>query len=115
MRSTCTLGVRPCHRVQSPLAGNALELMEPTVLELEARSGCQIAHGRRGEHLTGNRGRGDAGRDRDGDAADLPAHLLDFADVDPGAELDADRLRPIDDLEGAQDRGTGRVEDGEEP
>src|SRR5437868_13979881 len=104
-------GVRSLdHREQPPRFGNALELVRATVLERDARPGDEVLHGLRDEDLPGLRAGGDAGRDMDGDPAELRLDALALARVDSCPDLDAElggarlnRLR-------APDRARGTVE-----
>jgi hypothetical protein len=76
-------------RVGSPLAGHALEAVEPAILELQAGSGDQVLHGARDQHLTGRRLRRYPGPDVNGDASDLAVHDLALTRVEAGTNLEA--------------------------
>ena len=73
------------------------------------------SHGSRDHHLTRLRVLEDTGGDVDGDASELAAELLHFADVDTGADLDAQRLDGRDDVERAANRIVWLAEAGEKP
>src|SRR5207253_2547559 len=68
--------------------------------ELEPRTGDEIFHGARDEHLAGACERGDPRAGVDGDPGDLSVHELALTGVEPGTDVDAevtdsvgDRLR----------------------
>src|SRR5438270_548555 len=75
------------HPEQPPWPGHAPELVDTPVLEPDPRSGHQVLHGLRDEHLPRLRHRRDAGRDVHRDPAELLAHQLALARVDPGPDV----------------------------
>ena len=77
-------------RVELPLAGHALELVDAAVVEVDAGAGDEILDGARDEHLARPGLRGDARADVDGDAGDLVVAELALARVQPGADVEAE-------------------------
>ena len=102
------------HRVQAPLAGDALQLGCLALLELELRAGDEILDRSRHEHLPGTRRVRHAGADVHGDPADLAAHLLALTGVEARPDLEPERANRVDDRRGAADGARGPVEGGEE-
>jgi hypothetical protein len=88
--------------------------VRPAILEREPGAGHELAGRRRHDQLArlglSHYPRGDG----HGDAAYLLADLLDLADVDAGANLNAQLANRLDDLERSGDRLGRRVEDDEE-
>src|SRR5690606_2740790 len=73
----------------------------------------QVLDRARNQHLTRPRRGRDAGRDVDGDAADVVAGDGDLAGVEPGAQLEAERARLLAQRDRAADRARRTVEGGE--
>src|SRR5262249_35623017 len=76
--------------VDPPLARDALELVDATILEGEAGAGDEILNRLRDEHLARPGEGGDSRPGVDGDAADLRAVQLALARVDPRSNLHAE-------------------------
>src|SRR3954452_16456786 len=100
---------RPCSK-QPPLIGDPLERPRPAVLERDAGTGDEVADRARHEHLAGSGQGSDARGDVDGDAADVVAHQLDLAGVDPDPHLQPRRACNLSDCVPAADRARGPVE-----
>jgi hypothetical protein len=101
-------------REQPPLAGDALELGDAAVLEVQVRAGDEILDRGGDEHLAGPGERGDASTDVDGEPGDLVACELALAGVQPGSHLEAELGDGGPDRRGAADGADRPVEAGEE-
>src|SRR5918911_957838 len=99
--------------IDPPLA-HALKRMLATVLEVDSRSGDEVAHGRGDEDLARPRKRRDARAGVDGDAGDLVAEQLAFARVEPGANVDPELAHRIANTDRASNRARRTVERREE-
>src|SRR5690349_10291066 len=88
---------------QIPDAGDALERPRAPLLEHETRSGHQVPHGLRYEHLAGTSFAHDACADVHRDTAGLLAHLH-LAGVESRADLDVALARRVADGQRAPDR-----------
>ncbi len=75
------------HRVEPPFAGDALELVAASVVELDARSHDEVLNRARHHDTGAGLGIDDPGRDMDGKSSDVVAGELDFSRVQPGADL----------------------------
>src|ERR671937_549871 len=96
------------------LALEALQGVDPAVLEPDPLAGDRVADGPGHQDLTGSSQRHDPGGGVDGGAAHLRAHHLGLAEVDPGPDLQPESADPVGDLHGGPD-GLGRAgEDREE-
>src|SRR6478609_1008727 len=69
--------------VQLPLVGDSLELLSPAFREADVGAGDEVLHRPCDENLARVGERPDAGRDVDGDSADVSVHQLDLAGVEP--------------------------------
>ena len=74
---------------EAPFVWNALERLDAEIGEVNARSGHEVPHRAREEHLARPAGRGDAGGDVYRNPGQLPIDSLAFTGVQPGADLDA--------------------------
>src|SRR5258708_27636417 len=93
-----------------PLAFDSLEPVHPLVIEADAGSGTEIAHGARHEDLAALRRGADTRGDRDIDPADRCAGTLDLRGVHARAPGEIDRpVRALDGL-GAADRPSRSIE-----
>src|SRR6266536_3596783 len=88
--------------------------MAAALLELQARTRDQVAHGARDEHLVGIRQGADPRRDVNRHPADVVAHHLTLAGVKAGASRDAKCPGGSDDRLRAADAPGRTVEGGEE-
>src|SRR5262249_46626592 len=98
------------HREESPLSGDAVEAVHPTIDEAQARARHQILHGAGNEDLGGCGGRHYPGSDVHGDPPHVVPHQLTLARVEPGPDLDPQGADPIADGAGATDCPRGAVE-----
>src|SRR5919106_2682415 len=101
--------------IDRPCARNALELLGAAGLEDDPRACDEVLHGAGHEDLAGARVCRDARADDHGQARRLPIDELALAGMDPGAQLQAQRLRLQDDRPRARDRPGGAVEPREDP
>src|SRR3954453_24077802 len=109
--ATCDLGVASgLDGEEPPLAGDALQLVQPAVLELDARAGNEVLHGARHQHLPGRRLRGDTGAGVDRDSADVTVVYLAFPGVKAGSDLEPEATHLVADLPRAVNRPGGPVE-----
>ena len=83
--------------------------MAPAVVERARAARRKVTHRARDSTSPGSRAR-DPGADVDGDPPGLAADLLDLAHVDPGPELDAERLGPLLDVKREGDGLERRLE-----
>lgn len=97
------------------LAPDALELMDAVVREPDALAGDRIAHGARDEDLAGRAEPHDPRARVHGVTADLAAHDLGLAEVEPRPDLEAELTDPLGHLDRTADRVGGPGERGEEP
>ena len=65
----------------------ALEIVRPSILEADPRSGDEVLDGARDEDLTGLGEGGDAGRDMDRHAPELAGDALGLAGWEPRSHL----------------------------
>ena len=79
-----------------PGAGNTLELVFSTQLNLEPRPGREIHDSSRDKDLERAREVADAARDVDGDARDVGRPEFDLAGVQAGPERDTDFLSGVE-------------------
>jgi len=100
--------------LQTPVAGDALELMLPTVSELDARSGDEIPDGAGHHDLSRVCLGADPSGYMDGEASQVIAAHLAFACMQTGADVDAKFSRSVKDGLGAADRTSGAVKGREE-
>src|SRR5437867_351470 len=97
-----------------PPPGDALEVVDPAVAELEARACDQLCDGAGDEHFPRRRLSGDTRAGVNRDAADAVVDQLDLAGVNARADVDPQVSQAIDDLERAADRARRTVERCEE-
>jgi precorrin-3B synthase len=97
-----------------PLAGYALELVSPAIVELEPRSDHEVAQRAGDEHVVRPGQCAHTCPDMYRDPADVVAADLALAGVQPGAHLDAERLHGVADRHRAPDRALRAVEHREE-
>ena len=95
---------------EAPAIGNAFQLVFAGVFEREARARDEVFDRRRDEHVARLGEPGDARSDVDGDPADRIAVELHLARVDPGPDLDTERLHRVGDRLRAADGARGAVE-----
>src|SRR5207244_2355826 len=79
---------RGTSRIELPLARHALELVEPSLLELQARPCDEILDGSRDEHLARTRSGRHTSSDVDGDSGHFSVLQLALAGVNAGADLE---------------------------
>src|SRR2546421_5060699 len=103
------------HGEHGPFAGDALQCVVAALVELDAGTGNQIAHGARDEHLTRPRERRDAGADVHRDPSEIVAPHLALAGVHPRPNLDSELARAGRDRPGAVDRTPRSVEGSKKP
>src|SRR6186713_3345859 len=101
--------------IQPPFARHALQLRDPTLVELDARAGHEVLDRLRDEHLSRLRLRRDPRSDRDRDPRDLSVQQLAFACVQSGADFESELSHLLGDRARAPDRAGRPVERGEEP
>src|SRR3972149_6185923 len=101
--------------VEPPAVGDALQLVLARVLEREARPCDEVPDSARDEHLAWTGERSDARADRDGEPTHVVGEGLDLARVQPGPDLDPERLHRLRDHRRAPDRPGRPVEGGQEP
>ena len=89
-----------CHRPSTPFSA-----VGPPVLEPEARARDQVARRRRDQDVARSPQRHHAGPDHHRDAPELVPDLLAFAEVDAGADLDAQLTHRLGRGTRASDRG----------
>src|SRR6266540_3187475 len=99
---------------RSPNAGDTLQNLLASLLELDPRPGDEVSHRRGDEHLPGGRSRGHARADVDCDAADLVAEELTLPGVHPAADLETEVANCFGDRLRTHDRARRAVECGEE-
>ena len=87
--------------------------MEPSVLEVDPRSGHEILHGARHHDLAALRDRRDPGARMHGNPGDLAVRDLAFPGMQARTDGDAQLSDTVDDGAGATDRACRPVEDGE--
>ena len=102
------------HRVEAPLAGTPLSSALPRSSNSSPEPATRSLTVLETSTSPGPADVGDPGADVDGDAADLPVEELALAGVEPGAELDAERLDGLPDRLRAADRARRPVEAREE-
>src|SRR6185312_6241675 len=95
-------------RVQLPIVGDAFECVHAAVYEADSGTDDQVLHGPRGEKLVGSREVADASCDDDAEAGDVVSAQLHLSGVEPGPDIEAQRLGPRSDLLCACD-GAGRA------
>src|SRR5215213_4173722 len=100
--------------IDRPGPRNALQLVLAAGLEGDPGAGDEVLDGARHEHLPGRCARRDARAHVDGEARRLAVDQLALAGVDPGAHVETESLRALDELQRAPDRPRGAVEAGEE-
>src|SRR6476661_6844650 len=89
--------------------------MEATIVELDARTGDEVAYGARDEHRAGCRERRHPGPDVDRQPSQLALHHFALAGVNAGPNLDAEISHSRDDRRRAPDGPSWPVERGQEP
>src|SRR5882672_11402612 len=93
-----------------PLAGHALERVDPAIVESKARPGHQILDRAGDEYFTALGERGHARADVHRDASQLVPHDLALASVHAGANLDAEASYALGDRTARPHRARGTVE-----
>src|SRR6266545_3117782 len=101
--------------IEPPLAGDAFQLVDPALLELDPGARHEILDRRGDEHLARRGCRSETRPDRDGDPGDLSVVELAFPGVHAGTNLEAELAHAADDRLRRPDRARGTVERGEEP
>src|SRR5581483_4818707 len=101
-------------RVQPPLAGDALQLVDAAVVETQARAGDEVLDRAGDEHLARAGERGDPRARVDGDPRHLAFGQLALPGVQAGAHLEAELPHRLNDRTRAADRPRRPVEGGEE-
>src|SRR5918994_2466396 len=96
--------------VEMPVAGNALERLGATVLEVDARAGGEIPDDTGDEHLARPGLGSDPRADVNGDALDGAGHELHLPGVDARPDLEAELAYRVDRSMGARDRARWTVE-----
>jgi hypothetical protein len=90
-------------------------LSPASVLEAQPRSGDEISHRARNEYFAGVCSSGYARTDAERDSGQFSLVELTLADVDTGAQREAERPDARDDRLGGANRAGRAVERGEEP
>jgi hypothetical protein len=79
-------------RKYTPFAGDTLERLNAAVTETQPGAGDQVLYGARYKNLACTGKRRNARADVNGDAADIISDHLAFAGMEPGTNLDTERL-----------------------
>src|SRR5207247_6593263 len=98
---------------QLPFLGDAFQRVRSPVDERQPGTHDEIAHRPRAQHLAGLGLPHHAGADVHGDPADVVSAAFDLADVQPGADVDADTPQQHAELRCGADRAAGTIEGGE--
>src|SRR5450756_1496554 len=95
-----------------PAPGHTLEVVHCPVGELDVRTHHEVLDGIGHEHLVGTCQGTDAGTDVNPDARNVIVAPLDLARVQPGTDLDSERLDPVGDRLRRPDSSSWAVEGG---
>src|SRR5262245_6964947 len=101
--------------VEMPSAGNALQLVLASIVELEPRTGDEILHRARHEDLVGLGERGDTLADVHRHASDVVAAKLELARVQSHTDVDPEAAGRSDNGVPAPDRARWSVERRQNP
>src|SRR5512132_2229216 len=102
------------HLVETPTAGDALQLVLTGVVEPQTRTRDEVLHRLRDQDLAGPADGGYSRADRNGEAAALVLDQLAFAGMHAGPDLDPQIADPFGHLQRAADRAGWTVERGVE-
>src|SRR5262249_26519528 len=101
-------------REQTPLAGDAAQLMRAAIGEAQTRARDEIFDRTGHEHFTRTRARGDARADVHCDAAEIVADGFALAGVETGANLETERTDRVANRGRATNRACRTIERREE-
>src|SRR6266511_3454042 len=104
----------PLHRVEPPLAWDALQVRDAAIAEPNAGPRDEVLDRARDEHFTRRRFGRHSRSDMHGDPSDLAVHDLALARVEPSANLQPEVSHGVTDRACAPDRARRPVEAGEE-
>src|SRR6185369_16281499 len=100
-------------REETPVAGYALQVLSPPILERQPRARDEVSDRRRDKHFAGLGQRGDPGSDMHGNSAKLVPHDFALAGMEARPDLESERPYVVRDGAGAAHCAGRAVERGE--